>query len=227
MRDSWYFIQSGLTAPGWNMAWDQTLLEFSASLGRPMLRFYGWTEPAATFGYFQHYSEIAALTSLRPLIRRSTGGGLVPHDSDWTYAIIVPPDHKWHGLPAIDSYQRAHTWLQNAFTKCGAATELAPCCDPSGPGQCFVGSEKYDLLHKGRKIAGAAQRRNKLGLLIQGSIQPPPRNLARDAWEKAMLEVAAAEWSHEWDPLPDRDDIKQRVGELAVVYASAGHNERR
>lgn len=227
VRDPWYILRSGPIASGLNMAWDQALLEFSACLERPTLRFYAWTEPAATFGYFQRYADIAPLTPLRPLIRRSTGGGLVPHDRDWTYAIAVPPDHAWYSLSAIDSYQRAHTWLQNAFAACGATTELAPCCDPSGPGQCFVGAEKYDLLHKGRKIAGAAQRRNKLGLLIQGSVQPQPRDITREAWEAAMLDIAAKEWRHDWAPLPEREDIRTRTEELAVIYGSPEHNERR
>ena len=39
-------------------------------------------------------------------------------------------------------------------------------------GPCFAGYEKFDVLWHGKKIAGAAQRRNKLGLLIQGSVQP-------------------------------------------------------
>ena len=58
----------------------------------------------------------------------------------------------------------------------------------AGPGQCFVGYEKSDLLWHGKKIAGAAQRRNKLGLLIQGSVQPP-LPLARAAWQQAMCDV--------------------------------------
>jgi lipoate-protein ligase A len=55
-------------------------------------------------------------------------------------------------------------------------------------GQCFAGYEKYDLLWRGRKIAGAAQRRNRFGLLIQGSVQPPP-GLLRAGWEQAMIET--------------------------------------
>ena len=47
-------------------------------------RFYAWLEPAATFGYFQRFAEVERMTLLRPLLRRPTGGGLVPHAADWT-----------------------------------------------------------------------------------------------------------------------------------------------
>ena len=57
------------------MACDEVLLEAALRLAQPIVRLYGWTEPAATFGYFQKYAEVEAMTELRPLIRRPTGGG--------------------------------------------------------------------------------------------------------------------------------------------------------
>jgi hypothetical protein len=78
------------------------------------------------------------------------------------------------------------------------ATELAPCCKKSLPGQCFVGHEKHDLLWHGKKIAGAAQRRNQLGLLIQGSVQPPPLALAREVFEIAMGLAAEKTFGVQW-----------------------------
>ncbi|NBR86572.1 MAG: hypothetical protein EBY09_13390 [Verrucomicrobia bacterium] len=184
--EPWLLLHSGPCPPAFNMAMDEALLEAVAGLGQPVLRFYSWTEPAATFGYFQHYAEIARTTQLRPLIRRPTGGGLVPHDADWTYSVVIPPTHPWHALNAVDSYRRMHEWIRAAFTRLGVATELANCCRKSTPGQCFVGWEKFDVLWQGRKIAGAAQRRNKQGLLIQGSVQPPPVGWERKQWEKEM-----------------------------------------
>lgn len=84
---NWLLLHSGLCAPAFNMALDDALLEAMPRLQTPVLRFYGWTEPAATFGYFQKIAEVEAATLLRPLIRRPTGGGIVPHDADWTYKI--------------------------------------------------------------------------------------------------------------------------------------------
>jgi len=159
------------------MAFDETLLESASQLGKPLLRFYGWTERAASFGYSQKYAEVARLTLLRPLVRRPTGGGLVPHDADWTYSLVFPQGHWWYACRATESYRRVHEWIRAAFARLDVPTELSPCCRKEPPGQCFVGMEQFDILWQGKKIAGAAQRRNRLGLLIQGSVQPPPLSL--------------------------------------------------
>ncbi len=170
MKD-WLRLDSGANTPAYNMAMDEGLLENAATLGQPVLRFYDWTESCVTFGYSQKIAQIEAATKLRPLIRRCTGGGLVPHDGDWTYSLIFPPDHEWSRLAATESYQRTHTLLQAAFKEIGVETELAKNCRRPKPGECFEGHELHDLLWNGKKIAGAAQRRNRHGLLIQGSVQ--------------------------------------------------------
>lgn len=209
------------------MAMDEVLLALAATTGRPVLRFYAWTQPAATFGYFQTYSEIARLTSLRPLIRRPTGGGLVPHDADWTYSIAVPPGHPWYALSATASYERVHDWLRRAFAHCGVATALAPCCNPAGPGQCFVGAEKHDLLQGTHKIAGAAQRRNRDGLLIQGSVQPPPPGLTRDRWEQAMQQVGSGAPSVFAAWVLPTAYAEAATHATALRYARQSYNQRR
>jgi lipoate-protein ligase A len=223
---NWRFLHSGPGEAAFNMALDGALLESAARHGAPVLRSYGWTQPAATFGYFQHFAEIEQATLLRPLIRRPTGGGLVPHDADWTYSLTFPPGSKWHLLRAEESYRRVHEWIQAAFAQLGVATELAPCCKKTAPGQCFVGYEKFDLLWHGRKIAGAAQRRNKFGLLIQGSVQPPPIGLQRDAWETAMRAVARNESG--WSEISVEGDLLALANKLAAEkYSQPGYNQKR
>ncbi|MGA2029209.1 MAG: lipoate--protein ligase family protein [Verrucomicrobiota bacterium] len=225
---NWFFFNSGKCDAAFNMAMDEALLESVSKLGKPVLRFYGWTEPAATFGYFQKFSEVERATLLRPLIRRPTGGGIVPHDLDWTYSFVVPPNHEWQLLKAEESYRRIHEWIQNAFAKLNVATELAPCCKKSAPGQCFAGYEKFDLLWKGKKIAGAAQRRNKSGLLIQGSVQPPPITLTRVDLEKAMCGVAVEGFSVGWSEFSPDIMLREHAKKLAQEkFSQDGFNRRR
>ncbi len=225
---NWFLLNSGQCDAAFNMALDEALLENAARLGAPVLRFYGWTEPAATFGYFQKYAEVAAATKLRPLIRRPTGGGIVPHDADWTYSFAVPPGHEWHSLKAEESYRRIHDWLRQTFAELKIETELAPCCQKSLPGQCFIGHEKFDLLWRGKKIAGAAQRRNKLGLLIQGSVQPPPISLARKNFDQAMRAVAVKNFSVAWtDFAPDARLLEHSTKLVQEKYSQAGYHQKR
>jgi lipoate-protein ligase A len=225
---NWFLFNSGQGDAAFNMALDEALLEAMPRLQAPVLRFYGWTEPAATFGYFQKYSEVVAATKLRPLIRRPTGGGIVPHDADWTYSAIFPAGHEWHSLKAEESYRRIHDWLRLAFAELKIETELAACCKKSLPGQCFVGHEKFDLLWHGKKIAGAAQRRNKLGLLIQGSIQPPPLSLARVDFENALCGVAEKHFLVAWrELLPDAEPHNLAVKLAREKFSQSCYNQRR
>ncbi|HEX4265909.1 MAG TPA: hypothetical protein VH597_16365 [Verrucomicrobiae bacterium] len=227
-KNGWLLLESGRGDAAFNMAMDEALLEAMPQLHQPVLRFYGWTESAASFGYFQKFSEIEKTTWLRPLVRRPTGGGLVPHDADWTYSLAFPTSHEWYSLTAVESYRRVHEWIVAAFAKMEIQAELASCCRKSEPGQCFVGFEKFDVLWQGKKIAGAAQRRNKLGLLIQGSVQPPPLSLDRGTWESAMRDVGAKSLGvrgSEWKPDPA---LAARVSELArQKYSQKSYNEKR
>jgi len=225
---NWLLLNSGRCEAGFNMAWDEALLENAARDGRAVLRFYGWTEPAATFGYFQKFAEVERTTRLRPLIRRPTGGGIVPHDADWTYSAAFPPDHEWHSLKAEESYRRIHDWLRLAFAELKVETELAPGCKKSLPGQCFAGHEKFDLLWHGKKIAGAAQRRNRLGLLIQGSVQPPPIPLEREDFQNAVRRIAEKSFDAVWAELAPDATLRRRVETLAAdKYSQRRYNQKR
>jgi hypothetical protein len=224
----WLCLRTGPGEAGFNMAFDEALLEAMPRLQQPVLRFYAWTEPAATFGYFQKYAEVEQLTPLRPLIRRPTAGGIVPHDCDWTYSVAFPTTHEWYALSATDSYHRLHSWIRDAFSVLGQPTELAPLASKPALGQCFVGHERADLLWRGRKIAGAAQRRRKDGLLIQGSVQPPLPTLQRSTWENAMLDQAFRLFGVKPHPAPLDALVEQRAAELTQLkYSQPGYNQRR
>ncbi len=231
---NWFLLNSGRRDAAFNMALDEALLEAMPRLRTPVLRFYGWTEPAATFGYFQKFSEVERATLLRPLIRRPTGGGIVPHDADWTYSAAFPPGHEWHSLKAEESYRRIHEWIRRAFANLNVETELAPCChkpkvqSPKSKvvSACFAGHEKSDLLWRGKKIAGAAQRRNKLGLLIQGSVQPPV-SIPRDDWERAMAAVAGEQFCIAWQTSGVDPELLAAAGQLAAgKFSRTAYNEK-
>jgi len=226
-RQPWFLLSSGLGDPPFNMALDEALLHAAPRLNCPVLRFYGWTKPAASFGYFQRYADVEHMTALRPLVRRPTGGGVVPHDADWTYSLAFPPSHSWYSLTAVESYRRIHEWIRAAFTRLEVGTELAPARLKAQPGQCFLGHEQFDLLWRGRKIAGAAQRRTRDGLLIQGSVQPPP-SLSRGDWHEAMCAARQVEQGATWVSFNPDAKLMQAAQDLARrKYSQALYNQKR
>src|ERR1019366_9775830 len=148
-------------------------------------RHYGWRSPAFTFGYSQ---KMAFVRSQLPqgetfdLCRRPTGGGVVDHREDWTYAIVIPRGHPLEELRATQSYRAVHEALARSLGAAGVPVALKAVPEPGqgaqagGPaGVCFEKAEVFVVVHAvtGAKIAGGAQKRNKRGLLFQGSVWKP------------------------------------------------------
>jgi lipoate-protein ligase A len=226
--ETWGLLRQGPLGAAWNMALDEVLLKSGRRYGQPLLRFYAWAEPAATFGYSQRYDLVASWTTLRPLVRRPTGGGLVPHDRDFTYSLVFPPGHAWHQLRARDSYQRAHEWVCTGLRRLGRIAALAPVAVAGMAGRCFAGAEQHDVLCDGAKVAGAAQRRTRDGLLIQGSVQFGGGNPERIAIEEALLAAAATEWGIAWAGYEPAEDVQEQAAKLATEkYGCRAWNETR
>src|SRR5687767_1349308 len=100
----------------WNMAVDEMLLERVAITDRPTLRFYAWSEPTLSLGYFQKLDERELHTASHdcPVVRRSTGGGAIVHDREITYSVALPLANRW-SAQATDLYQLFHGTLLRAL----------------------------------------------------------------------------------------------------------------
>ncbi len=153
-----------------NMAIDEAIF---AQAQQPSLRFYGWERPALSFGYFGKFDDVALEAELREVVRRWTGGGIVPHGDDLTYSLVTPTcDPVANEGPAV-IYAALHEAIRAALSLEGYVAELAAEAAPKVSDACFANPVRYDLMLEGRKIAGAAQRRTRAGFLHQGSIQLP------------------------------------------------------
>ena len=152
----------------------------------------------------------------------------MPHDRDWTYSVAFPTTHEWYSTAAVESYRRIHDWIRSAFARLDVTVQLAPTAIKAQPGQCFVGCERFDVLWRGRKIAGAAQRRRRDGLLIQGSVQPVDGAMRRAEWEKAMCLVGEADRGITWESMPRDKALEERAGELSTFkYSQEAFNRKR
>jgi lipoate-protein ligase A len=151
-----------------NMAVDEALLECTTS---PALRFYRWRRPAISFGYFGVYAAVAKQRDQREIVRRWTGGGIVPHGEDLTYSVIIPAAHAFFARSSLEIYSELHDSIQRALRQNGIDALLARAAAPKISEDCFANAVRADVMSQGRKIAGAAHRRSRAGLLHQGSIQ--------------------------------------------------------
>lgn len=151
-----------------NMAIDEALLENSDT---PALRFYGWARPALSFGYFGKFADVSSEADTREIVRRWTGGGIVPHGDDLTYSLVTPASHSAFTQSPAAVYAALHSAIREALRSENLEAELAAAAAPKISEACFANPVRDDLLIDGRKIAGAAQRRTRAGFLQQGSIQ--------------------------------------------------------
>jgi len=153
-----------------NMAVDEALL---ADATVPVLRFYRWRQPSLSFGYFGHHAEAAGEAGEREIVRRWTGGGIVPHGADVTYSVIIPATHMFFEKSSPEIYSALHDAIRRALESNGVSATLAGSAAPKISENCFANAVRADVMSADRKIAGAAHRRTRRGLLHQGSIQEP------------------------------------------------------
>ena len=231
-----------------NMAADFLLLKRYPAGRNTHARFrhYGWHRPSFTFGYSQKIEYVRAQLPAHEsieLCRRPTGGGVVDHRDDWTYTLVLPRNHPLYDQPAPRSYEIIHTAIADALVALGQPVEVKQTCDPAeasdgeacpspaGPTVCFTRPERYDVVHKttGAKVAGAAQKRTRDGLLFQGSIARAAvaPTLDWDAFHASFVEKlsAALAWPAAESPWPEFNE--HEFEGLTGQYASSEWIEQR
>ena len=105
------------------------------------------------------------------------------HGDDLTYSIVIPASDPVFHESSIGIYEKIHCALADALNGVGEHAVVAGDVDGFGLRvetraavgasvyNCFASPVRADVMMDGRKIAGAAQRRTRRGLLQQGSIQ--------------------------------------------------------
>lgn len=221
-----------------NMAADFLLLQHYPDPARARWRHYQWHRPAVTFGYAQKIKEVQARLEENvaelDLCRRPTGGGIVDHRDDWTYALVIPAQHDLGAARAAESYTAVHQVLAATLKNQGCAAMLQPAetvaTAEAGPAVCFTRAEPADVIHatSGLKIAGAAQKRSKRGLLFQGSIaQSVAGDIDWDQFEAEFGEALAKLLQETLEPCPWPEPWDEMVDALAEDYTSDAWIARR
>lgn len=220
----------------WQLAVDEYLLETQSNEGA--LRTYQWDKTSITFGYNLSYQEVVnCLGSVpRSPIRRLTAGGLVNHQNDYTFSIVIPKKNPFYDLTAKQSYQSIHRTIQAILKNLGVETILHPCvhCEDPRPSEasvnsCFENPVAFDLVRQGsiyQKVLGSAQKRTRKALLLQGTLDK--KALPEVDWgifEKRFLRTFSQKFSVELalQPLPGEEFLKQ----FLLKYRSNQWNQKR
>jgi lipoate-protein ligase A len=189
--------------PG-QMACDEVLVNLAEV---PILRVFRWGSPWVSAGFFTAIEDAARARPDLPVCRRWTGGGIVVHEGDFTFSLILPRGERLAAERPGESYRLIHAALAEALREQGYAAALSG--EAVGDSrECFVGAVKHDVVLDGKKIAGGAQRRTRRALLHQGSVQGAAK-LSR-AFGSVFAGALAASFG-EWCPPPG---LEERIAAL-------------
>lgn len=162
-------IDSGINMAKVHMLRDADFLE---GIDQPILHFYQFMPNAVTYGHFIEPTEWLQSVSENSA-RRPTGGGLIFHEQDFSFTLALPIDHPLAKLPTLSRYQLINSQLVKAINA------LVPSCDiclqqSAVDGTidqlCMANPTTYDLIARQKKVAGAAQRKNKKACIHQCSL---------------------------------------------------------
>jgi lipoate-protein ligase A len=166
------------------MALDEVLLESALRDGIATLRFYRWSEPTLSLGYFQRLADRNSHTRSRacPIVRRTTGGGAIVHDQELTYSLAIPASSPLARHSEV-LYRLAHESLIDALASWGIHSKKIGASDDGHcekknkdkkPGEesflCFERLGCGDVAIDRFKVCGSAQRRSHGAILQHGSV---------------------------------------------------------
>ncbi len=184
-RKTFRLIRSPALPGARNMALDEALAG-SGAVPVPTVRLYGWDPWALSLGWFQRVEEEDLAPFDRAglgVTRRATGGGAILHADEVTYSVVLPADDLRIPRVIADSYGWIHRAIQEALAEVGVEAHLRGVDEAKGadPFFCFARTAAIDLVARGRKIVGSAQRRTRTAFLQHGSVPLSPNGTAPGA----------------------------------------------
>ena len=196
----------------------------------PILHLYGWEGPSATHGYFIEPEKHLDLEAMKrhkiSLGRRPTGGGIVFHIWDYAFSFLMPSSHPLFSETPIENYRfvngvvlQVMQEILNIQDSIDLIADSFPVRGEDCQNFCMARPTQYDVVYKGYKIAGAAQRKTKNGYLHQGtiSLSLPDETILREVL-LSKEEVMAAMKTYSFAPFGSNcdsmtlDDVRREVG---------------
>ena len=156
------------------MAVDEALLEAAVESGQAAVRWYRWTDPTRSLGYFQKPDDAPELPGGESLavVRRLSGGGAILHHHELTYSCVLPAGHPLVQDPH-QLYVAVHDRIISILARFGIeATRRGNNVEGTVADAflCFARGDACDVVCRGQKILGSAQRRRRGAVLQHGSL---------------------------------------------------------
>lgn len=203
-----------------NMAVDEWLLE---TIVDPVLRIYRWSGWWGSLGCFGDFKQAEHEIANVCWVRRYTGGGVVDHQNDWTYTLVIPNNEVLARSRGAESYRVIHEALLFALNE-SLNPALSDGAATNGDSLCFRNPVCHDVVDGvGNKLAGAGQRRSKEGLLHQGSVAGSCSDIVSIDRSKRLASALVPEWKTV-DLQPPTEIIAAKV---AARYGSDEWTKRR
>ena len=116
------------------------------------LRFYGWSEPTLSLGYFQTYADRKEHPPSLPCaaVRRLTGGGAILHDAELTYSIVLPGSHPL-AARRDELYRAIHGCLIEALGHFGITARLCEASGITGPARSRPLGNRFFVFSEDRR----------------------------------------------------------------------------
>ena len=160
-----------------NMQTDAALLEH---LDGAFLHFHQWNKPSFTYGYFVKPDEEFLLSEKIDVARRVTGGGILYHGKDLSFAFCFPDTHRLAHADTNLVYERLNGLMMRAILDVHPfliAKEFNHEFSFKEP-FCMSRATQYDLTVNQKKVLGCAIRRKNKRILYHCSI--PLKNFLSD-----------------------------------------------
>lgn len=216
-----------------NMTYDFLMLQRYQQADAIRVRHYKWDYPAYTFGLSQKISYVNSEIKEEgvEICRRPTGGGVVSHLEDWTYSIVIPASHPLCQGQPLDAYETVHQAVVDSLQKEGVDAVLNK-TPPSSktPSVCFNKAEVFDVILNNlpTKIAGAAQKRTKAGMLLQGTIwKPAAHGVDWAKFYNTFIMEIAKHMDAEIDYVQWPEWVDHEIEKLTDQFESTEWNRRR
>jgi len=173
----WRLIKDSYHTGFMNMAIDEAIMiAHREGFVPPTIRFYQWSPPAVSLGYFQDLQKEIDVDTCKnmgiDIVRRPTGGKAVLHDKELTYSFIIKENHPLVNGSILETYKKISGGIIRGLSYLGIKAELVPLREklkstPSGNEAkseiphsdirsiCFSVPSQYEVQVKGKKIVGS------------------------------------------------------------------------